>query len=427
MLIKFAHTFRSRLTNKRSICQFCFMLTFAALFSLAALQQPVLAQNSSPDPQPGVEGQPLITLYSATFSGTKYTVQKDGNPATYASNGAGGVRSPEILQNQYASPLCYKLGTTPTCTAVFNLNISGSVTAQFKLNAVLASTGLQFSYVSQQYTLSGSSVSVAFPTELNGTVLPARIDNTNFKETWLVSYDGGNSYTQIANTSNTMFAVAGTPSGGSLTSMRINRVTSDCRTLSAPADVVNAIWMNTIGPLTYNYRNMQKPIWANLDPSGTGLCYDIITLMDNAIKMTGLTSPGTFVYCYPSVNMTSFAVSALNAEDFRSCKIGDNGHTAKTSGSHALFGPNELLFSVDKTGQGTNILEACYLFNRTLYPGGEGSTTTYPYTTEGIQRVVKTITSQTEWHYLFDNSDITNPIYTNCITPGPYPEAVWGP
>lgn len=401
----------------------------------------------------GVVAPVTIELDHASFGNGNFTMKTDATNPTFASDGTINVRVPEIqktagtgiganppadLKYDSMSPVCYAWESSPSLSASFNIapNVTApGIPVRMRLTATIGTTTL--TYNEQALTLQGTTATAGFTTT---NKLPKHIDNIGLTLAWEVSFDAGGTWSSIANTSNQLFATAGTPTGSVLTVRRIDMATTAAKDKSPGPDIVDSLWDNCFMWEDFVPGAPNRPVdvntswlWSLLDQGGGGECIDNVSSFDCGIKLIGLNPAGNVSFVFPApqpnprvVNaaLTATVGTKTNESNKRPSGTGQNGHIDNTHNPQGnnvrqfdpVYEGMEVLKYYD--GHDVNEYEACYSYNGKYYAGGSKMA---PFGNANV--VIRQFAQGTYWYYFTLYNPVTHAVQmTLCEQPGPNPD-----
>lgn len=399
------------------------------LCALAVLSWPItiLAVEGGNDPTKHVEDGAFI-LKELTFGGGGFNALKTDN-GTYASDGTGDVTAPHWTDTDdnttgEKKPICYTWESAPTISAKFAVpEDKRGKAAKIKITANEVEPNTTVMYNATVNLPNAAEATINFTADANNKLAKA-IASTTFALHWQVSWDNGATWKEMGVSVNPLYVTAGAPVGNA-TVTRIKGVTGAGKQGGNDEKaVVDAICTWIYGNAPFGHVTTNPPPWNMLD--GTeGDCVTQCTLMQNAIKLIGLTA-GDVVFCYVRTDKRSKESGSQNAwavgdDSARDCTVGHSGHTSTLGQQHGTIIHEEILVYVD-CGGGQNKWEAAYKSTaggETRYYGGGA-----PGFKGTVQELMEAVVSFTYWRYNgwgMGSGPCNNPPWG----PGPYPETQW--
>jgi hypothetical protein len=380
-----------------------------------------------------------VRLEQASFTNNNHTLYTDDG--TYANNGTGNVRVPQILYGQTSTAICYTWESSPSIDATFSWISdlgSQSFPAIIKIDAVQGSQPGTLTYTQNVIlTSTGITPSTFTVEDQNSMKLKKIVDNTTYDLTWEISVDNGTTYCTIATTSNKLYVTAGPPgftSSNHPTIKRIDCVTSACKEFyTEEPQIVNRLWSAVIGQINFSGNNRENNVWYLLDnpiynavtsPNGGGDCISQVTLFQNTIWMTGKQpNSGNIWFVFADIYGGSHAEGNRNSYTKRDCGT-NTGHNGNSE-AHCSINNKEILiyssspwpYSEDDV---LNYWEACYKYRAQpedsfiYYAGGTNGAPAFT----SYQAVMNAVRYYTLWIYVDANWQFMG----ICDPPGPFPE-----
>jgi hypothetical protein len=311
---------------------------------------------------------PKLDVTNITFSGDGQ-VPVVNQTTTYAST--MGANITETWSSSNASPICYKVSSSPVMTVTFSVTPSlGSLKALADFSAVFTQEGPddEFDYDNKQILITGATATLTgFETGDSGECLDSGIDNGTSDIDFSYSLNSDTSgTTSSCDTSPSMqdLTTLDQPKGGiAATSIRLNYWCSMAEGKTSGADVAAAIGPNAVGmpfpqtapPWPPAYHNTSNP-WGLMDGNPMD-CISQASLMQQSLDVLGV-GGATLVYIYPV-------------------------HASWTHLEQTISNGNELSSGGYQLGYGTPPAsyqwEGCCKYNGLYWEGGEGDSASSAY------------------------------------------------
>jgi len=257
-------------------------------------------------------------------------------------------------------PVCYTRSSAPKMTAILAVSPSLTTAVSSKLRVRKGATTI----VAKDVSLSGAETAAA---NLDWTTaLAATLLTSDYTLLWQISLDGGTTYADVGTSVNRFFVVLNTPiqvnsfgQTSKLTCRRISEVLDNAGGATADVgSIASSIqsWRDHYGINNWgSTANTGAKVWALLDLTESGQCAEGSVLMEQAIRLLGITAE--YQHVLPAV---SLPVPILSANSAGIAPTRTHDSTTETL---------NLFFPLDAGDpfNGWNIGEGCCLVDAKLY------------------------------------------------------------